>query len=128
MNWYWLSFVDPELPLGKQFLGVAVVAVNERSIEFIDRMDPTDRIQLLRERGQEEDVPFYVAIFTARLWGINPGGAVQGWDITDSIDDIPETMRHRLLSKQELVDAGLAPEEIVIEMQFGWGGGQEPVH
>lgn len=124
MQWYWLSFADPDLPIGEQFLGVAVIAVNEQSIEFIDHMDPTDGIELLRQRGQEKDVPFYTAVHTATLAGINPGGMVQGWDITDDIAQVPEGMRHRLLSKQELVDAGIAPAEVVVKMRFGWG--QEP--
>ena len=103
MQWWWLSFSKG--PSG--FLGVAIVGVNEHSIALIDGFDPTDTIELLRERGQEADVPFYVAVQTARLHGINPGGEVQGHDITDSIDRVPEELRYKLLGKRDLEDAGL---------------------
>jgi hypothetical protein len=107
MKWFWLSFADPGLPIGEQFLGVAIIAIDEVATNLIDALDPTDRIELLRSRGQESDVPFYAAIQMASLAGINPGGEVQGYEITEHIDKVPEDARGRLLSRDELEKTGL---------------------
>lgn len=107
MKWFWLSFADPTLKEGEQFLGVIVMPVTEKAIEFIDVMDETDRIDMLRERGQGGDVPFYVAVQLSHFVGINPGGEVQGYEITKDIEKVSKDMRGRLLSFDELKAAGL---------------------
>ena len=78
LGWWWLSFVDERRPEGKRFVGVAIV------------------------QG------YGVASATMnadRPW-INPGGATQAFELTgDAIP--PETLRNRLLSTAELIEAGL---------------------
>lgn len=71
-RWWWLSFADGDLPVGSQFLGVAVV----------------------RAPG------FVWATMEARRRGINPGGEVQGLPFPDEIEP-PARFTNRLLSKAE---------------------------
>lgn len=78
-GWWWLSFADGNLPEGEQFLGVAIV--------------PGGGIM--------------EAVLNAKFLGCNPGGEVMGIQIPD--EHVPhERYRHRLLSKQDLEEAGLA--------------------
>lgn len=71
-DWWWLSFADPRLPTGSQFLGVAIV-----------------------------EGPTYIdAITRSHALGINPGGQVQSTDIPVWVP--PESLRNRLLSRDEL--------------------------
>lgn len=79
LGWWWLSFVDPDRPDGKRFQGVAIV----------------------------EGYGVASASTRAHELGINPGGEVQGVQLTGN--DIPaSTLRNRLLSMDELKEAGLA--------------------
>jgi hypothetical protein len=55
IRWWWLSFVDTDLPAGSQFLGAVMV----------------------------EAPNFLLAVQEALLRGINPGGEVQGQDLPD---------------------------------------------
>jgi hypothetical protein len=78
-NWMWLSFADASLPTGEQFLGVAIV-----------------------EAGGVME-----AAMVAKVHGINPGGEVKAIDIPP--EHVPdEQYRYRLLSREELDEAGLA--------------------
>lgn len=73
-QWWWLSFVDPSRPIGKRFLGVAVL--------------PAQTV---------EDV-----ITLSHLTGCNPGGEIALLPIpTEAMHKIPLTYRNRLLSQQE---------------------------
>lgn len=101
-RWFWLSFADET---GN--LGVAIVPVTDAAIDTVDKLDPDDTIELLRGRGQEDDVPFYTAVRVADISGCNPGGSVQGYEVTDKIDEIPMKLRTRLLTKTDLELAGL---------------------
>lgn len=77
-SWNWLSFVDPDLPDGEKFLGVAIV----------------------QGGGVME------ATINARARGCNPGGEVKCYPIPDERVP-PEEFRYRLLSEQELREGGL---------------------
>lgn len=99
MRWFWLSFADPDLPEGEQFLGALVISVEDADVmmakvlialQFPDHQDRVGRVN-----------HFVAATVRATTLGVNPGGEVVGWDITDDIDKIPEDMRMRLLSKEE---------------------------
>lgn len=72
LQWWWLSFADPSLPEGSQFLGVAIV----------------------------QAVGFLSAVREARSRGCNPGGQVQGFDFPNNLT-LPPRFTNRLLSKQE---------------------------
>jgi hypothetical protein len=77
-KWFWISFADPDKPEGDQFLGVVVV----------------------QGGGMQE------AIQNAWSMGINPGGQVMAFELLD--DEVPdEQYRRRLMSKEELEEAGL---------------------
>jgi hypothetical protein len=78
-GWFWLSFADPDLPSGSQFLGVVIV----------------------KGGGMQE------AIQNAWTMGINPGGEVKAIEIPDEHVPPPE-FHNKLLSKVELEEAGLA--------------------
>lgn len=100
---FWLSFVKDE-----EFMGVALIPVTEKAIEFIDQLDNSDRIQLLRDRGQDSDVPFYAAVQLAAFLGCNPGGEVKGWRLPEEEEPrIPTELLGRLLSADDLKAAGL---------------------
>jgi len=78
-EWVWLSFTDPSLPPGSQFLGVSIV-----------------------EAGGIME-----AALVAYGHGCNPGGEVKG--IVIPPEQVPgEEYRYRLMSKDELEEAGLA--------------------
>lgn len=78
-GWWWLSFCDPDKPEGEQFLGVCIV----------------------HGGGGGE------AIQNAWTIGCNPGGEVMSIPIPEQ--HVPdEQYRRRLLSKEELEEAGLA--------------------
>ena len=78
-EWVWLSFTDPSLETGSQFLGVAIV-----------------------EAGGIME-----ATLVAKLHGCNPGGEVKG--IVIPPEHLPgEEYRYRLMSRDELEGAGLA--------------------
>ena len=78
-RWMWLSFADGSLPEGEQFLGVAIV-----------------------EAGGVME-----AAMVAKVHGINPGGEVKAIDIPP--EHVPdEQYRYRLMSREELDEAGLA--------------------
>lgn len=78
-TWWWLSFADGSLPEGEQFLGVAIVSGSG----------------------------VLSAASVAKLLGCNPGGEVQGIEIPPQHVPPPE-YRGRLLSRDELEEAGLA--------------------
>jgi hypothetical protein len=72
--WFWLSFADPNLPEGSQFLGALILQAPS----------------------------FEEVIALSHLRGLNPGGEVQGVEIpTDVMDKFPDGCRERLLSREE---------------------------
>ena len=77
MRW-WLSFADPHLPKGQQFLGVAIV----------------------------EAPDFIFACRLAKTLGCNPGGEVRGWEVPDSYEGPPPLPLNRLMSKSEMEALG----------------------
>ena len=72
-RWWWLSFADPELPEGSQFLGVAIVKATE----------------------------LVTATLVAHMHGCNPGGQVLGQTIPNHLPEPPPGMTYRLLTKAE---------------------------
>lgn len=87
-NWWWLSFADPTLPGGSQFLGVAIV---------------------MTESAEPSQAPV-----VARLLGLNPGGQVMIFPIEPDYLPGPD-WRHRLLSRTE---AGLAERSLYGPFDF----------
>lgn len=79
---FWMSFCDTEKPEGSQFLGVVIVT----AMGVAHAIDKSHRL------------------------GINPGGEVKIIKLDDDDDDILPEHFNRLLSKQELVDAGYIDE------------------
>lgn len=73
----WLSFCDPNKPVGTQFLGVII-----------------------------SDAPGFIeAVDMAHLMGINPGGEVMGYELPDvDAKDIKPGHINKLLSHEELID------------------------
>jgi len=71
-RWWWLSFADPYLPTGTQFLGVSLVKASG----------------------------FATATTYAHLLGINPGGEIQGHEIPDGFY-VDKKYQHRLLTRKE---------------------------
>lgn len=69
--WWWLSFADPTLPEGSQFLGVSLVKASG----------------------------FVTASMAAATLGINPGGEVQGYPVNNL--PVPEQYQNRLLTRAE---------------------------
>lgn len=70
---WWLSFCDPSKPGGGQFLGVVIV----------EAYGPADAMDRSHEMG------------------INPGGEIEACRVPP--EDHPESVRNRLLSKDELI-------------------------
>ena len=86
MSTWWLSFCDPNLPEGSQFLGVSIVRVHGGDI--------------------------VLAASAAHILGCNPGGEVQGFDLEHMGPMVPDSYRDRLLTRAECdeVDAIVAKE------------------
>jgi hypothetical protein len=75
-EWFYVSFADPDLPIGQQFLGAIYV------------------------RGYTLEG----AITRAHLLGINPGGEAQAYgpfDVLTLAEHVPEGDRERLLTREE---------------------------
>ena len=70
--WWWLSFADPTLPVGQQFLGVAIVPAPS----------------------------FLAAVTVAHQLGCNPGGEVMGFPCR--VENVSLENRCRLLNETEL--------------------------
>jgi hypothetical protein len=73
--WY-LSFADPDLPTGAQWLGGCYIASNA----------------------------FALALSMAHVYGCNPGGEVQGAPVPRGLTVKPEYL-HRLLDREEIDEA-----------------------
>jgi hypothetical protein len=71
MMW-WLSFADPDLPQGSQFLGVVIVRAND----------------------------FKRAVSWTNRHGVNPGGEIRGFQLPDD-SPVPQSCIGRLLTRAE---------------------------
>ncbi len=74
MSWWWMSFCDPDLPVGKKFLGA-----------------------LLIEASDFDDV-------LTKSWalGLNPGGEVVSFPVPKEYEErIEPSVTYRLLSREE---------------------------
>lgn len=72
MTWWYMSFADPDLPEGKQFLGACIV----------------------------EGATFANAITNSHLQGCNPGGEAAAMELGDE-PPAPASWLNRLLSREE---------------------------
>lgn len=72
MKRWWLSFCDPNRPEGQRFLGVSIVLASN----------------------------FIAALKVAHALGVNPGGAVQGFEMLDPVK-IDRKWMERLLTRAE---------------------------
>lgn len=86
-RYFWLSFCDPERPVGEQFLGVVVT----KACGFLN------------------------AVKKAHELGINPGGGVKSWEIPEELineewKEKLEKMLDQLWSKKELEERGIELE------------------
>lgn len=79
-TWWYISFADPDLPTGTQFLGAC----------YVQAMSLPDAITVSHERG------------------CNPGGqaAVLGPLPTEEMGNVPDDHRNRLLSRSEIEAEG----------------------
>jgi hypothetical protein len=96
----WLSFVDPALPTGEQFLGVVVVDVTAEDAAEAQALKP----DMEPTRG-----PWIAAAIRA-AWRAhaNPGGEVQSMDVTDGPADLlAKIPRLTRLSKADLDQLGV---------------------
>ena len=84
MGLWWLSFADPDQPKGSQFLGVAIV----------------------------DAVCFEEAVVWSHMLGCNPGGEVQGVDISE--EQVPKDFLHRILEMDALNDLKSLVERTVV--------------
>jgi hypothetical protein len=79
---WWLSFCDPDLPQGKQFLGVIIIDAES----------------------------FLMAHMHINLLGINPGGEIEGHDITIARHRIKPEYKNRLLKTIAECDLAIKKE------------------
>lgn len=109
-TWWWLSFADDTRPEGDHFLGVAIVLAP--GVNTVT----TDSFCLLRAMAghpapftataSAKDVSHTLAVVRAHKLGINPGGSVAGFVL--AAEEVPPAeLRERLLSKDDLIEAGL---------------------
>jgi hypothetical protein len=100
---YWLSFTDPQRPKGQQFLGVAIVDV--------DNEDAADaKVDIDQKFPSHVDGAEWIAAASRKAWrtGCNPGGEMASMDITDAPPpEGGELPLHRLMPQSELRRLGL---------------------
>jgi hypothetical protein len=105
MRTFWLSFSDPELPNGEQFLGVALIDVTDADAA-------TAIVQLRAKFPAAAPGAEWIAAAIQCAWDMqcNPGGEILTIDVTGEheADKVP---RNRLLSKADLSDLGIGVVE-----------------
>lgn len=102
MAWYWLSFADPKLPEGRQFLGAVIVQATEAGLVAADlkkQMIFGGPFETSLDEGDER--AFAGALETARLMGLNPGGECQGMAWPEGAPEPPAQFTNRLLSRED---------------------------
>lgn len=99
---FWLSFCDSSRPKGDQFLGVAVVDVNEEdAAEAL--MDLLVRFPLAQEGAEW----IAAAVRKAHETGCNPGGAVASLEMPPEWPHLDTCPRNVLLTKARLFELEL---------------------
>lgn len=95
MRTFWLSFVDPELPAGRRFLGVAIVDVSDEEARAAAEVV---RQQFPHARDGAE----WIAAATRKSWarGCNPGGEVACAELP--LERATGLPRDRLLTRTQL--------------------------
>ncbi len=109
---WWLSFCDPDLPTGQQFLGVAIVDVGEA--DMVRVRPKADAVRAANGQPPVDDEVAWMAaaIQKSHHTRCNPGGEVGAV----RIDDVPTFAEHDvlmprnvLLSRARLDALGLEP-------------------
>jgi hypothetical protein len=98
----WLSFCDPDRPVGEHFLGVALVEVEDEEIADA-RLEVAQRFPHARPGAEI----VLAATRKAHLLGCNPGGEVLSAEMPPD-HAAWQAPHHRLLSRTDLVAHGLA--------------------
>lgn len=75
--WQWVSFADGDLPVGSQFLGVAIIRAH-------------DVIEAAR---------------VAHVLGISPGGQVMALPVPEELGPPPAEWDHKLIRDKQRIDA-----------------------
>lgn len=95
---FWLSFADADKPKGKQFLGVAIVEVDEQAAAEA-------LIDIALRFPMAQDGAEWIAAASRKAWatGCNPGGQVASVEVAaDLLENLAGTPRHVLLQKPDL--------------------------
>lgn len=102
MKTFWLSFCDPDKPVGERFMGVAVVDVEgwEADEAFMD-------VFLRFPNAQQNAEWIAAATQKARREGCNPGGEVIGYELPPDHPNTARCPRNRLLTKAALIELNL---------------------
>ena len=98
----WLSFADPDAPRSTQFLGVAIVDIEEEDEKAALARHP--------EMFDKKKGPTILAAVTkARDMLCNPGGEVRGMELVIPVE---EKWKNRLLTIRELEEAGFVSSAV----------------
>lgn len=108
---WWLSFCDGDRPIGEQFLGAAILDVDEQDIARSEGVRKALRARHgLPDLTDPDDRSMSAAIWKSHRYACNPGGEVAAV----RIDEAPgfaahdaQMPRNRLLQKAALIALGL---------------------
>lgn len=102
MRYFWLSFCDPDAPHGSQFLGVAVVSVDENEIAEANA-------EIERKFPAHEPNAAYSWAATRKAWQMacNPGGEVGCAEVEQDAVIANDVPLFRLMQRPELEARGL---------------------
>lgn len=100
----WMSFSDPDRPVGEQFLGVCVIDVTDA-----EAAAAVPRMRAMFPKAKDGAEWLFVAMERSHQLGINPGGSVGSAETPRDVFDqkSPGCPRDRLMLKPELVERGL---------------------
>jgi len=100
MKTFWLSFIDPDLPTGQRFLGVAIVDVTEE-----DEAAALEDFPQMHDRVRGPGV--IAAARKAAALGCNPGGEVAAHIIPPGGLPVEDHHKNLLLDVATLQEFGL---------------------
>lgn len=93
-RWYWLSFADPDLPKGRQFLGAAIVFADP------DERKPSLLEMACSEPWTQEQDEVAAAIQVAHDRDCNPGGEVRVVSMPYEVV-VTDQYQYRLMNREE---------------------------
>jgi hypothetical protein len=94
---FWLSFVNPRKPKGEQFLGVAIIEVEEAEARLARRLAARKYPQALAHAAW-----IMAASRKARRLGCNPGGEVSAIELPEDFPGSARVPRGQLLGRADL--------------------------